>query len=32
LSIRRGDDGQWKIAKLTCIAINDQTPAIDRAW
>ena len=29
LRIRREDNGSWKIARITCISINDQTPSLD---
>jgi len=32
LHVTRMPDGAWKITRLTCVAINDQTPPIDRLW
>lgn len=32
IRVMRQPDGQWKITRLTCVAINDQTPPLDRIW
>lgn len=32
IRVKRMSDGQWKITRLTCVAINDQTPPLERIW
>ena len=30
--VRRGDDGEWVVVRITCVDINNQAPASDRLW
>ncbi len=32
MRVRLMPDGSWKITRLTCVAINDRTPPLDRLW
>ena len=32
LRVRRMPEGQWRITRLTCVAINDQTPDVTGLW
>lgn len=32
LRVQRMPDGTWKITRLTCVAINDITPPLERIW
>jgi hypothetical protein len=32
IQVQRQPDGSWKITRLTCVSINEQTPSLDQLW